>query len=138
MSENPYEAPPPIYDAQVVGVKSGRVEDVKAVAVYQKGIIACIGIYLLLVIFQFALPQEARILLVFLILPLMIAAPIFTILLAIKVYDVIVGVLLGVLALVPCVGLLALLVINGKATSILQQNGYRVGFFGADLSQFRR
>jgi hypothetical protein len=29
-----------------------------------------------------------------------------------------------------------LLVTNDKATNILRANGYKVGFFGADLSQF--
>ncbi|HZZ81823.1 MAG TPA: hypothetical protein VFE62_25205 [Gemmataceae bacterium] len=41
------------------------------------------------------------------------------------------------LTLIPCVGLIVLLVINGAATSTLRQYGYHVGFLGADLSQFR-
>jgi hypothetical protein len=38
---------------------------------------------------------------------------------------------------VPCFGLLLLLIVNQKATSILQQNGIRVGLMGADMSQLR-
>jgi len=34
--------------------------------------------------------------------------------------------------IVPCISLIVLLVINQKATSYLQQNGVRVGFFGAN------
>ena len=56
-------------------------------------------------------------------------------LLATKVYGTALGVLLGILTLVPCVGLIVLLIVNGKATSVLRQNGHRVGLLGADLSK---
>jgi hypothetical protein len=56
-------------------------------------------------------------------------------LLAIKVYSTGVGVLLGILTLVPCIGLIVLLIVNGKATGILKQNGIKVGLLGANLSQ---
>jgi hypothetical protein len=35
---------------------------------------------------------------------------------------------------VPCVSLITLLVVNQRATGILQQHGVRVGFFGADAN----
>jgi hypothetical protein len=38
MSENPYQAPP--LETPVVGVLSGTREDLRSVAVYQKGIMA--------------------------------------------------------------------------------------------------
>jgi len=44
-------------------------------------------------------------------------------------------VLLGILTLIPCIGLIVLLVVNGKATGILKQNGIKVGLLGANLSQ---
>jgi hypothetical protein len=49
-----------------------------------------------------------------------------------------VGIACGLLALIPCIGLLTLLIINSKATGILRQNGIRVGFLGADLAQLQR
>jgi len=55
-------------------------------------------------------------------------------LLAIKVYGTGLGILLGILSLVPCVGLVILLIVNGKATGVLKQNGIKVGFLGANLS----
>jgi hypothetical protein len=41
---------------------------------------------------------------------------------------------LGVLALIPLVGLIVLLIVNGKATKILREHGVRVGLMGAKLS----
>ena len=56
-------------------------------------------------------------------------------LLAIQLYGIVGGILMGVLTLVPCLGLLLLLLINEKATRVLRQNGIRVGLLGADPSQ---
>jgi hypothetical protein len=60
---------------------------------------------------------------------------VFVFLLAMKVYGVPIGILLGILAMVPCLGLLVLLMINGKATRVLRHNGIRIGFMGANLSE---
>jgi ABC-type enterochelin transport system permease subunit len=64
-----------------------------------------------------------------------LAGTVFVFLLAIKVYSTVVGVLLGFLALIPFIGLLVLLIVNGKATRTLKQKGIAVGLLGADLSQ---
>lgn len=55
--------------------------------------------------------------------------------LAILLYGTGKGVLLGLLTSIPLVGLIVLLVVNGKATSVLRESGVHVGFFGADLQQ---
>jgi hypothetical protein len=60
-----------------------------------------------------------------------IASTVFVFLLATKTYNVGVGILLGILTLIPCIGLIVLLIINSQATSILRSNGVRVGFIGA-------
>ena len=131
MSENPYQSP---VTAEVVGVVSGRREDLRSVAVYQKGILVCILIYLIAVFGQFVLPAELRLFLGIGILVLGLAGTIFVFLLAMKVYNVALGILLGILALIPCIGLLVLLMVNGKATAILKQNGIKVGLMGANLA----
>ncbi len=133
MSENPYQSPSAA--PQIVGVKSGSREDLRSVAKYQKGILVCILIYLCAVIGQFAIPAELRPIIALGILAVGLAGTVFVFLLAIKVYSVGVGVLLGVLTLVPCIGLIVLLIVNGKATGILKQNGIKVGLLGANLSQ---
>lgn len=133
MSDNPYL--PPVTDQPAVGVLSGRREDLRSVALYQKGILICVLVYLLAMIFQFALPEEIRPLVGLAVLLVGLVGTVFVFLLAIKVYSVAAGVLLGLLAIVPCVGLIVLLIVNGKATSILRQNDIRVGFMGAKLSE---
>lgn len=134
MSENPYQ--PPAADSQVVvGVKSGAREDLKAVATYQKGILVCILIYLIAVICQFAIPADLRPLLGLGVVGVGVVGTVFVFLLAIKVYSTGMGVLLGILTLIPCIGLVVLLIVNGKATAILKENGIKVGLLGADLSQ---
>jgi hypothetical protein len=132
--ENPY-APPKSTDA-VVGVRSGRREDLKTLAIAQKSVIACIVVYFAAIAAQFVVPPQYLLFLAFGFLLLGLTAMISVIILAIKVYSPITGVIFGIGTIIPCIGLIILLVINTKATKILQQNGHRVGFFGADLSEF--
>jgi hypothetical protein len=60
-----------------------------------------------------------------------ITSTVVVFMLAIKVYNVAVGILLGILTILPCLGLLVLLIINSQATTILRRNGVHVGFLGA-------
>jgi len=133
IDDNPYQ--PPIAEAQVVGILSNRREDLRAVATYQRGIIVCILIYLIFVCLQFGIPPEFRFVLGLVLLPLGIVGTVLVFLLSTKVYGVGIGIGLGILTLIPCIGLIVLLMINGKATAILRQNGIRVGLMGADMSQ---
>jgi len=134
MSENPYQAP--LADVQVVGVKSGKPEDVRAVAVCQKGILICLLIQLIGTISQFAIPADMRPILLLALLPVSIVGLVFVFRLSTRVYSTGVGILLAILTILPCFGLLVLLIVNGKATTILRQNGHKVGLLGADLSKF--
>ena len=133
MSSNPYQSPQASPSA--VGVLSGSREDLRSVAKFQKGILVCILIYLIAVIGQLALPPDIRPLIGIAVLIAGIVGAVFVFLLAIKVYGTGLGILLGVLSLVPCVGLIVLLIVNGKATGVLKQNGLKVGLLGANLSE---
>lgn len=133
MSTNPYQSPSTA--SPVVGVKSGTREDLRSVAKYQKGILVCILTQIILIICQFAIPPDFRPIIGVLSLVVGLAATVSVFLLATKVYSTGVGVLLGILTLIPCIGLIVLLVVNGKATGILRQNGIHVGLLGANLSQ---
>ncbi len=129
---NPFQTPrssPP-----VVGVLSGTRDDLRSVATFQKGIIVCIMIYLVVVFGQFTIPPEMRPVIVPAVFAVGIVGAVFVFLLAIKVYGTGLGILLGILSLVPCIGLIVLLIVNGKATGVLKQNGIRVGLLGANLS----
>ena len=131
MSYNPFEAPQS--DSRVIGILSGKREDLRSVARYQKGVIVCILIYLLAMFSQFAIPPELRMFLGIGVMFVGLTGAVFAFLLAIKTHGTGQGILLGILCLVPCVGLLVLLIINSKATSVLKQNGIKVGLLGADL-----
>jgi hypothetical protein len=133
MSENPYHSPTSYEPA--VGVKSGRHEDLRSVALYQKGVLVCILIYLIAVVGQFALPPELRPFLGFGVLAVGLVGLVFVVLLSVKVYPVAIGIILGVLTVVPCLGLMVLVIINAQATAVLRRNGYRVGLLGARLSE---
>lgn len=109
-------------------------ETLRAIAFNQKAIILCIVVYLCLIPVQFVIPEESRIYLALALIPLGITATVFVFLLATKVYSTGMGVLLGILTLIPCVGLIVLLIINAKATGTLQRHGVRVGFLGASSS----
>ena len=61
----------------------------------------------------------------------------FVFLLATKVYGTGLGILLGLLTFIPCIGLLVLLIVNGKATRVLKENGFKVGLLGANLAEVR-
>ena len=63
-----------------------------------------------------------------------LGAIVFLIILAMKVYSTGAGVALSVAAFVPCLGLIVMLVVSGKATSILKANGIKVGLLGASPS----
>jgi hypothetical protein len=132
MSYNPFEAP--ASNSRVVGIVSGSREDLLKVAKYQKGILVCILVYILAVAGQFALPPQIRPLVGLGVLVVGLIAAVFTILLAMKTHGTVLGIILGVLCLVPILGLLILLLVNQKATTVLQLNGIKVGLLGANLS----
>jgi hypothetical protein len=109
--------------------------DLRVVATRQKGLIFCILAYLLAVAAQFALPEELRLLAALFALAVVVAAVVFVFMMALELYGVGIGIVMGVLTLIPLVGLIVLLIINGKATKLLRRHGIKVGLFGADSRQ---
>lgn len=134
MDENPYQAPDA--ELRVEGVLSGRVEDLRKVANAQRGVIAAIALYLLAAVPLVALPPKLIFPGALLALVAGVLGFVCTILLAVRVYSPVVGVLLGVLCLVPCLGILVLVGLSQRATGILKQNGIRVGLGGARMRDF--
>lgn len=147
MSQNPYEAPQSTPVA--VGVRSGDRADLLAVAKAQKGVLVCILAQIVLVIARLAATAGVEagpangasiafeLLLIIITLAVGITSTVFVFLLAIKVYPTGTGVLMGILTLVPCIGLIVLLIINAKATTVLKENGIKVGLLGANLAEVR-
>ena len=106
----------------------------RVIAIYQKILLICVLVYVILVGAQFLIPADLQPITGLIAIPTVLTATVFVFLLSTKVYSVAWGVVLGLLTLIPCVGLLVLLRINGKATDILRTHGIRVGLLGANLS----
>lgn len=137
--ENPYVAPQTV--RPVVGIKSGRHEDLKRVASAQKAIIICVQLYLLAIavwvfVGKYPMPLAVRVAVAVGMAALAIGSMVLVVILCMRVYGISVGIFLGILTMVPCLGLFILLMASTKATRVLRDNGYTVGFTGADLSQF--
>jgi hypothetical protein len=135
MPKNPYAAPEA--DAGVIGIRSGTLQDLYKVATAQKGILIGILIYFgSLFAIQFVRPPLSNVLVVAWLLAAF-ATFIFMIILALRVYNLVAGIILGLLMIVPFANLLILLMVNRKATQIMRSNGFKVGFMGADLEEIR-
>jgi hypothetical protein len=114
---------------------SGPMIDLKKVAKQQRTLIYCILTEILLMVARIAVSGSIPMLgLLFALIYLGVAvtAAVFIFMLAISLYNVGLGVVLGILALIPLLGLLILLMVNGKATKLLRSHGVRVGLLGAD------
>ena len=111
--------------------------DLRSIAIYQKVILVCILVNIITYAGQFLLPTDLRWLAIVVGLPTGLTGTVFVFLLSTKVHNVVAGILLGLLALIPCIGFIVLYYINGKATNALQANGIRVGLLGASLSDLR-
>ena len=109
-------------------------DDLRTIAKHQKGVILCILAYFVLVIGQFALPPELRFVLAFAALAVSVTAVVFVFMLSLALYGTGTGIVLGILTLIPLVGLAVLLIVNAKATRILNQHGIKVGLLGARMS----
>ena len=109
-------------------------EWLREIARNQKAVICCIGAYGVLVAAVTSVPEELHIFLLLPLLGVIIAGMVFVFRLALLLYSQGTAVVLTILMLLVCVNLIVLLVINGKATSVLKENGIPVGFFGANSS----
>jgi hypothetical protein len=133
LTDNPYQAPEACPTA--VGVLSGSRADLLSVARFQKGILICVLIYVIALLGLWFVPQLRPYLRVGMLAVGFVGA-VYVFLLAMRVYGTGLGLLLGLLALLPFISLLVLLSVVGRATAILKENGIRVGLLGADLSSF--
>ena len=127
MEENPYAAPE---SPAVVGIIGGDREDLRKVATAQKGILVCILIYLGMVVGSLILPQFVQVFQIA-ILIVGLVSMVFVFMLATRVYGTGLGIMLGILAIIPCLGFLILLMVNQRATKTLQDNEIKVGLLGA-------
>ena len=141
MSQNPPPNLPPVMPApplapQPLGYAQADARaDLRTVAIRQRAIMYCILAYIVAAILRFVLPFPANLIMALVVLAAMITGAVFVFMLAISLYNVGVGVTLGILTLIPLVGLIVLLIVNGKATNVLRDHGVHGGLMGAKLSQ---
>lgn len=109
-------------------------QDVKTIAKHQKALIICILIQIAAFCVQLGVPPQLRPIVSLAYLVTSLAATVFVFMLAMKLYSTGMGIFLGILSLIPCLGLLILLMVNSKATTALKESGIKVGFLGAKLS----
>lgn len=112
-------------------------EKLKEVAQFQKGILFCILLSICVYGISFAVPQEMKLIMAGILGLTSLVNVAFAMLLGVKVYSPVTGVILGVLTVVPCLGLIILLVINQAATKLLTAHGVKVGLMGARMSDLK-
>lgn len=130
MSNSPY-APPQEPSFQSTGQVSR--EDLRRVAGYQRLVIFALLVSIAFNIATFFLGgQSTAIQLVILVVALGVAifSMVSIFLLAKELVGTGIAILCAFLMLIPCVSLITLLVLNQKASTFLQSNGVKVGFFG--------
>ncbi len=121
---NPYSAP----KVDILKDGDGKEYKAEAVASGQKIIIYAILVYFVTIVGQILLGPMVGILgLVMLVLGVIGIVKLTQGL----GYSVLATILYIIAMIIPLVGLLLLLHLNGKATKLLKENGYRVGLMGA-------
>lgn len=131
--ENPFQSPSVTKTAATPKLDRGHV---KTIATRQRVLLLCMVGYVVAGVTSRIGSVEIRPAAQVIWAVFVLAAAVIVFLLASSIFSTGLGVLLGVLTLVPLLGLLILAIVNGKATNILRQNGIKVGFLGANLSQF--
>lgn len=132
MSQYPPAVPPPTLGYATPAPRN----DLRDIAVRQKALMFCILGYVCAVLLQFLLPPELRFILAIVAVGVSVTASVFIFMMALRLYGTGMGIFLGILTLIPLIGLFVLLSINGKATTLLRAHGIRVGLMGADMGQF--
>jgi hypothetical protein len=115
-----------------------RRSDLREIAIRQKAIQFCIlGQFVLFAILicavMYALPQALLGIAVLGVIASAITGAIFVFRLALAIYGTAGGIILGVLTCIPLVGGIVLLIVNGKATNLLREDGIHVGLLGARM-----
>lgn len=121
-----------VHPGQTVATEDPRF--IRNVAKYQKGILYCILANFACAALLFVLPESLFFLVGLLYIVVWIASLVFMIALSASVYNVLFTILFVLLLFIPLLGLIALLIVNQKATSILNKAGVKVGLLGAKAS----
>ncbi len=135
MNDNPYQST----SVDVGFVGGADAEWLRNVARFQRIVLLCILMQILAVAPRMALQDQMPPLIALVLglatLVIVVVGAVFVFRLGILLYGTVAGIAAGVVSLMPCVGLIALFIVNGKATKVLRKNHIHVGFLGANMSQ---
>ena len=106
-------------------------EQIRVIAGRQKMLCVCLLAYIIAFILFFVSPGGLTRVFGLIGFAASVAAMVCVFLLATKLYGTGLGIVLGILTLIPLVGVIILLIVNGKATGILRKHGVKVGLMGA-------
>ncbi len=113
---------------------------VRQVAVRQRAIMWCILFYICAFVLYFAVVLETKSLIavglgMLVVVGVIVLTVVCVFRLALSIYSTATAITVGILTLIPYLGILILLIINSKATKILRTNGIKVGLMGAKVKQ---
>lgn len=128
--QNPGGYPAPLNYARPMPPRT----DLREIASRQKAIQFCILGYIACAILVYALPRPINGFAALGVIASAVAGAVFVFLLALSLYSTGVGVVLGICMFIPLIGLIILLIVNGKATNVLREDGIHVGLLGARMS----
>lgn len=130
---NPYQSPQFATPTVAMG---GDREKLRRVAKYQQWVINALAVNIAINIVAVVARGHQSIALSLGMLAVAVSVAVFAMvaifLLARELYHIGIAVVCAILMIVPCISLIVLLVVNGKATAYLQQHGIKVGFLGTN------
>ena len=131
---NPYQSPQ--YVGQATIADPGDREKLRRVARRQQwvlyALLAQVVLYFLLCVFTYTDQKGPIVVLSLAFWALAIVSMVAIFLLAKEVVHIVIAVICTIFMLMPCISLMILLVVNGRATKLLQQHGVKVGLMGAN------
>jgi hypothetical protein len=131
LDENPYA--PPTAMEPAAGIRGSFDEDLQGIAVLQNRLLTFILLDILMFETLFVAPRPIVPWIALGLVVVDLAGRVFGFLLALKVFKVGLGIVIGLLGFIPTIPLIVLLLINFKAKRILMRNEYPMGFVGTTL-----
>ena len=133
--DNPYA--PPVSAPTEIPRTAADLQRLHRIAVSQRRVMLCVLGYMGLVVFSmlFGGPEFTVIFFGIAAILIVIAGLVSVVQLAYRLKGTTSAVIVGVLSLIPLVGLITLLVFNGWASKELKKSGFRIGLLGASPAQ---
>lgn len=133
---NPYRSPEEV--PSTTPFPQDHREKLRRVAKYQRWVLLAVLLNICATIVAIAVPRDSLIVSLMILavaLAILVFAVTSVVMLAGELWNVGIAILCAILMFLPCISLITLLVVNQKATGLLQQHGIHVGLMGADVNK---